>query len=48
MPLLFWSMSNELIKSVGNFEEVIGYNKFDSTCTELIRIIKSNDTSQKA
>ena len=47
MPLLFWSMSNELIKSLGTLEEVVGMNKFDSICTELIRIIKSGDSSQK-
>ena len=47
MPLLFWGMTNELLRSRHGSEPPQGYNKFDSYCTEMIKIIKSTDTSMK-
>ena len=40
-------MTNELLKSRYGPETPKGYNKFDSYCTEMIKIIKSTDTSMK-
>lgn len=47
MPLLLWSMINELLKSKTAKEDLRGYDKFDSISTDMIRIIKSNDKNLK-
>lgn len=47
MPLLFWGMANELLRANYGSEAPQGYHKFDSYCTEMIKIIKSNDPSMK-
>ena len=47
MPLLFWGMINELLMSRMGGKMPQGYNRFDSHCSEMIKIIKSGDPSLK-
>jgi hypothetical protein len=47
MPLLLWSMINDLLLEKVGQAEVPNLNKFDSVCSEMIKIIKSSDSTLK-